>query len=54
MEMDGAWELLRLRREVTAFRSAPTVPIDLMKKEMKNNGAVEKAVPTWEGQFRTL
>ena len=25
-----------------------------MKKESKNNGAVEKAVQTWEGQFRTL
>ena len=40
--------------DVIALRSAPTVPIDVMKKESKNNGAVEKAVQTWEGQFGTL
>ena len=40
--------------EHTVLRSAPTVPIDVMKKESKNNGAVEKAVQTREGQFRTL
>ena len=54
MKTDRAREILQLRREVTALRSAPTVPNDVMKKESKSNGAVEKAVQTWEGQFRTL
>ena len=53
MIMDGVRELLQLRREVTALRPAPTVPTDVMKKESKNNGVVEKALQTWEGQFRT-
>ena len=26
----------------------------MMKKKSKNNGAVQKAVQTWEGQLRTL
>ena len=54
MKMDGARELPQLRREVAALRSAPTVPIDVMKKESKNNGAVEKALQIWEGQFRAF
>ena len=54
MKMNGARELLQLRREVIALRSAPTVPIDVMKKESKNNGAAGKAVQTWEWQFRTF
>ena len=54
MKMDGARELQQIRREVTALSSAPTVPIDVGKKESSNNGAVEKPMQTWEGQFRTL
>ena len=52
--MDGARELIQLRREATALISAPTVPIDVVKKESKIFRAVEKAVQTLEGQFRTL
>ena len=54
MKHDNAKELVRLRREVTARRSAPTVPMDSPVKESKCNGAVERAVRTWQGQFRTL
>ena len=40
MKMDGARELLQLRREVAALRSAPTVPVDVMQKESKKNDTV--------------
>ena len=54
MKHDNAKELLRLRTEVTMRRSAPTVPINSPVKESKCNGAVERAVRTWQGQLRTL
>ena len=54
MKHDAALELRELRRQVSARRSAQTVPIDVPVRESKANGAVEKAVRTWEGQFRTL
>ena len=54
VKVDNAPELLRLRAELTSRRSAPTVPITVPVKESKNNGAVEKAVRTWQGQFRII
>ena len=54
MKSDAAPELQELRRLVAAKRSAPTVPIDVPVRESKANGAVERAVRTWRGQFRTL
>ena len=51
---DAAPELRELRRQISIRRSAPTVPIDVPVRESKANGAVEKAVRTWQGQFRTL
>ena len=51
---DNAQELIKLRSEVTARRAAPTVPLESPVAESKCNGAVEKAVRTWQGQFRTL
>ena len=47
-------ELQRLKREIAARREAPTVPLDVPVKESKGNGAVEKVLLTWQGQFRTL
>ena len=54
MKNDGAPELKELRRLVSAKRSQPTFPLDVPVRESKGNGAVEKAVRTWQGQFRTL
>ena len=51
---DNAQELIKLRSEVTARRSAPTVPMESPVAESKCNGAIERAVRTWQGQFRTL
>ena len=51
---DQAAELRELRRQISVRRSVPTVPIDVPVRESKANGAVEKAVRTWQGQFRTL
>ena len=54
IQIDGAEDLKKLRREITTMRSAPTVPIDVPIKESKGNGAVENAVRTWQGIFRTI
>ena len=54
IKCDNARELLKLRDAVSARRSAPTVPITVPVKESRGNGAVERAVHTRQGQFRTL
>ena len=54
MKIGGAKDLQDLRRQVSSKRTAPTVPLDVPTRESKGNGAVERAVRTWEGQFRTL
>ena len=53
-KIDGAKDLQELRRGIAARRRAPTVPLDVPTRESKGNGAVEKTVRTWEGQYRTL
>ena len=54
IKCDNARELLKLREAISARRTAPTVPITVPIKESRGNGAVERAVRTWQGQFRTL
>ena len=54
VKCDQAPELQSLRSRLGALRSAPTVPIDVPVKESKMIGAVERAVRSWEGQFRTI
>ena len=51
---DNAPELLALRRGVIQLRDAPTTPIDVPVRESRANGACERAVRSWEGQFRTV
>ena len=51
---DRAAELIQLRQEVARLRTAPTVPILSATKESKSNGDMERAVRTWQGQYRTL
>jgi hypothetical protein len=54
IKVDNAMELQDLRRQVSARRAAPTVPLNAPVRESKNNGAVENAVRRWQGQFRTV
>ena len=54
IKCDAAPDLRALRRQVMAKRASATVPIDVPARESKANGAMEKAVQTWSGQFRTL
>ena len=51
---DSAEELIYLRRKVSEMRSAETVPITVPVRVSQSNGAIERAVRTWHGQFRTL
>ena len=45
---------MRLGQEASRFREAPSVPLLFATKESKTNGDMERAVRTWEGQYRTL
>ena len=54
IKCDGALELKDIRKQISMRRTAPTVPIDVAVRESKGNGAVERGVKTWQGQFRTL
>ena len=54
MKIDLARDLQDLRRQVSAKKSAPTVPLNAPVRESKRNGAVENAVRRWQGQFRTF
>ena len=51
---DNARDLVNLRDAVAVARTAPTVPLHAPVRESKANGAMERAVRTWEGQFRTI
>ena len=54
MKCDGASELLAICREVTLLRESPTVPIDVPIKVSQSNGAIERTVRSWQGQFRAM
>ena len=54
IKSDAAPELQQIREQVRNLRIAPTTPIDVPVKESKMNGAAERAVRSWEGQFRTV
>ena len=54
IKCDQAPELKEIRKQVSMRRNSPTVPIDVPVRESKANGSVERAVKTWQGQFRTL
>ena len=51
---DNAEELVSLRKRVAEVRRMETVPIVVPVRVSQANGAVERAVRTWQGQFRTL
>ena len=51
---DNAEELIYLKRKVSEMRSAETVPITVPVRVSQSNGAIERAVKTWQGHFRTL
>ena len=46
--------ILAFKRAVAARRVAETALIESPIRESKSNGQVERAVQTWQGQFRTL
>ena len=54
LRSDAGPELRELKKMVAAKRSSPFVPLEVPVRESKANGAVERAVRTWQGQFRTL
>ena len=54
LKSDAAPELRELKKLGAAKRSSPTVPLEVPVRESKANGAVGRAVRTWQGQFRTL
>ena len=54
IQNDNAKELIAIRQGVTQLRNSPTTPIEVPVRESRANGACERAVRTWESQFRTI
>ena len=54
LKSDAAPELRELKNMVGGKRYSPAVPLEVPVRESKANGAVERAVRTWQGQLRTL
>ena len=54
IKSDQEVAILALKRAVIAARQGETVPIESPVRESKCNGAVERAVRTWQGQMRTI
>ena len=46
--------MLSLKRTVAVTRRAETCPIESPVRESKANGAMERAIRTWQGQLRAL
>lgn len=52
---DRESSLLAIRRALIRKRkNVQTVPLDVPVRESKSNGAMERAIRTWQGEFRTL
>ena len=45
---------LSLKKAVAVARQAETCPIESPVRESKANGAMERAIRTWQGQMRAL
>ena len=54
MKSDQEPAILDLKKDVAIKRQTKTVMVDSPVRESKSNGAVDRAVKTWQGQFRTL
>ena len=54
LKSDQEPAILDLKRDIAIKRQAETVMVESPVRESKSNGAVERSVKTWQGQFRTL
>ena len=54
LKSDGEASNVSLKRCIDSRRTAETMPIETPVRESKSNGAIERGVRTWQGQFRTL
>ena len=54
LKSDQEPSILALKRAVAVTRDGQTCPIESPVRESKSNGAMERAVRTWQGQMRTM
>ena len=54
LKSDQEPAVVDLKREIGVRRQASTAMVESPVRESKCNGAVERAVRTWQAQFRTL
>ena len=54
LKSDQEPAMVELKKEVGIRRAAETVMVESPVRESKSNGSVERAIRTWQGQFRTL
>ena len=54
LKSDEEPAIMALKRAIAAERSGPSALIASPVRESKSNGAVEKAIQSWQGQFRVI
>ena len=54
IKTDGEPALMDLKRSVMASRVGITTPIESPVRQSKSNGAMERAIRTWQGYLRTI
>ena len=54
LKTDGEPALMELKRAVMAKRVGVTVPVESPVRQSKCNGGMERAIRTWQAQYRTL
>ena len=46
--------MIALKQAIAVRRKAETIPIESPVRESKSNGRIERAIRTWQAQFRTM
>ena len=54
IKSDNEASIIAIRNALTRGREAATVPINVPVRKSKSNGAMERAIRTWQGMMRTI
>lgn len=54
IKCDNETSIVAIRNALMRAREAPTVPLNVPVRESKPNGAMERAIRSWQGQRRTI
>ena len=54
IKSDQEPSMIALKQAIAVRRKAETIPIESPVRESKSNGRFERAIRTWQAQFRTM